>query len=365
MAMKQRVRRIFAECKRPPDAIVLLNSTDPHLDMSFFYATGVSNGLFEGCALVCRPDGRATLITSALEEQSASEAKDCDVAIFKKREDFDKLFKKALKGCRTIGINPPEMTHKAFKALRKLARGAKAIDVSEAIISARLVKDGDEIRRMREACAIASKACVDVQQSLEPGVRESEVAAELTHIMMRSGAQGNAFETIVGFGPNSAEPHYHAGPAKLKKGDFVLMDFGALYKRYRSDITRTYFLGKASARQREMYRVVKEAQRRALRAIKPGVKGGSVHEIAAKYIDSTKFKGRFIHGLGHSLGLATHDGSALHPRIDLALKPGMVFTVEPGVYIPGYGGVRIEDNIVVTKKGCELLTSAPRELTEI
>ncbi|MFH0815211.1 MAG: Xaa-Pro peptidase family protein [Methanobacteriota archaeon] len=362
--MKQRVKGVFGHSKGKAEAIVLLNSVDPHLDMSFFYATGAENGLFEGSAAVLYPDGNCTLICSELEHESASQT-DCDIVTCAKKEEFVASLRKALKGCKVVGFNPPETTHKAYLTIKECAGKSKLVDASEALVSARLVKDASEIELMREACSIASEAAVEVQDCIKAGVREYHIAAELCYIMQKKGAIGPAFETIVGSGPNSAEPHYHAGARKINKGDFVLLDFGALYKRYRSDITRTYFLGKADARKREMYKVVLEAQRRALAAIKPGAKGGLAHLAAAKYIDSTEYKGKFIHGVGHSLGLATHDGSGLNPRIDVTLKPGMVFTVEPGVYVPGYGGVRIEDDIVVTKRGCELLTSAPKELTEL
>ncbi len=362
--MKQRVKGIFGQAKGKADAVVLLNSVDPHLDMSFFYATGAENGLFEGSAAVMYPDGRCTLICSVLEHESAAHT-DCDIVTFAKKDEFVAAMKKALKGCGKVGFNPPETTHKAYLTIKECAGKSKLVDFSEALIAARVTKDERELELMREACTIASEAAVEVQDSIKAGVPEYKIAAELCYIMQKKGAIGPSFETIVGSGPNSAEPHYHAGARKVKKGDFVLLDFGALYKRYRSDITRTYFLGKASPRQREMYGVVLEAQKRALAAIKPGVKGGKAHEAAAKYIDSTKYKGKFIHGVGHSLGLATHDGSALNPRVDITLRPGMVFTVEPGVYVSGYGGVRIEDDIVVTKKGYELLTSAPRSLTEL
>jgi len=362
--MKQRVKGVFGHSKGKTDAIVLLNSVDPHLDMCFFHVTGAENGLFEGSAAVLYPDGNCTLICSQLEHESASHT-DCDIVTFSKKDEFMASLKKALKGCGRVGFNPPETTHKAYLTIKECAGKAKLVDESEALVSARLIKDSSEIELMREACKIASEAAVEVHPFIKAGVKEYQIAAELCYIMQKKGAIGPSFETIVGSGPNSAEPHYHAGARKLNKGDFVLLDYGALYKRYRSDITRTYFLGKADAKKREMYNVVLEAQKRALAAIKPGAKGGKAHEAAAKYIDSTKYKGKFIHGVGHSLGLATHDGSGLNPRIDVTLKPGMVFTVEPGVYVSGYGGVRIEDDIVVTKKGCELLTTAPKGLTEI
>jgi len=141
-----------------------------------------------------------------------------------------------------------------------------------------------------------------------------------------------------------------------------LFDFGALYKRYVSDITRTYVVGDIEEKQRRMYETVLEAQEAALDMIEAGIKGEDVHNAAAEVIDSTEFEGKFMHGLGHSIGLSVHDGSGLSPSVDITLEPGMVFTVEPGIYLPGYGGVRIEDDIVVKEEGYEMLTSADKEL---
>jgi len=151
----------------------------------------------------------------------------------------------------------------------------------------------------------------------------------------------------------------------MKEPDFVLLDFGALYRRYRSDISRTFFNGHPTNEMKEMYHIVHEAQARSLEQIRAGINGKDVHNIASEYIDSTRLRGKFIHSLGHSIGLSTHDGGVLHSKIDLELKEGMVFTVEPGVYVPGLGGVRIEDNIIITKNGYEMLTSAPKEFEDI
>ena len=152
----------------------------------------------------------------------------------------------------------------------------------------------------------------------------------------------------------------------LKKGDFVLCDFGACYNRYNSDITRTFIFGKASVKQKEMYETVFEAHNIGLEEVRPGIKANKVHEAVNNYIDDTQFKGRFIHSTGHSLGLSVHDGGAkFSPTCDIELKENMVFTVEPGIYIPGYGGVRIEDDILVKKDGIEILTKTPCKIIEI
>ncbi len=181
---------------------------------------------------------------------------------------------------------------------------------------------------------------------------------------MKNGAQDNAFTPIIAFGENSAEPHYFSGSRKLKKGDIVLMDFGARYKKYNSDMTRTYIFGRANEKTKRMYEVVLEAQRVGIESIKSGVKGSDVDKKAREYIDSTEFKGLLIHSLGHGVGLAVHDHPALSPNSNLVLENGMVVTVEPGVYVRGFGGVRIEDDVLVKGNG-EVLTPAPKDLIEI
>ncbi|EQB72004.1 MAG: hypothetical protein AMDU1_APLC00014G0016 [Thermoplasmatales archaeon A-plasma] len=194
---------------------------------------------------------------------------------------------------------------------------------------------------------------------------ESEVSALIAYEMMKLGASEPSFSTIVAFGENASMPHYSPGDRKLKKNDFVLIDFGARYRRYCSDITRTVVFGHASPDQREMYDVVFRAQDESMKTIKENVNGKDVDAVARKIIDSTKFKGRFIHSLGHGLGMDVHDHPALSSNYDFPLKANMVVTVEPGVYVPRVGGVRIEDDVIVKKDGFELITTAPRELMEI
>lgn len=363
--MRERVKRIFKNADDHVDLIVLMNSTDPHIDMSFFYATGLTDGLFEGCAAWLHPDGSAEVMTSALEEQAAKKS-GLRLHIFRHREEPADLMRKLLKGHRRIGINASELTYEAYLRLRKFApKSAKFVDVSGAITQTRLVKDASELGFIQKACDIASKAFEETLPFIRPGVQEAEVASELVYRMQKNGATGPSFRTIVGSGPNGAEPHYTAGPREIREGDLVVIDFGALYKMYCSDITRTVVVGKASEEQRRMYDTVARAQQAALAKMKPGVKGKAVDAAARTVIDSTKYKGRFIHGLGHSVGLAVHDGGGLHTTSDLVLKSNMVMTDEPGVYIPGFGGVRIEDDVLILPKGGRFLSTARRELIEL
>jgi len=194
---------------------------------------------------------------------------------------------------------------------------------------------------------------------------ETEAAAEINYRMQKYGASAPSFGTNASFGPNSAEPHHEPDERKLRKNDIALFDFGALYQKYGSDITRTYFYGKATKEQERMYNVVLEAQLAAIDAIRPGKTGKEIDAVARNIIEASEFKGRFIHSLGHSIGLSVHDGARMAPTVDLVLEEGMVLTVEPGVYQSGMGGVRIEDDIVVTAKGCRVMTTADKSLRVI
>ena len=361
---KSRVGKIFRHAEKGIDCIIFMNGTEPLLDMTFFYVTGFTSGLFEGSAVFTHPDKSMRLVTSLLERESARRA-DFPVRIFKSIQEREKKFKSSLRGCKRIGVNSPELTYRNYMLLKKLVPKAELIDVSEAVMKARVVKDRKEIATIRRACEISSEVAKEIIPYIDVGVKEYELAARINFLMQKKGASEPAFETIPASGPNSAEAHYTAADRTLQKRDFVLFDFGARYKKYVSDLTRTYVLGKAKKKQREMYEIVLKTQRSAMRRIRPGVKASTVHNAAARMIDKTKYRGKFTHGLGHSIGLSVHDGMGLGPFSDFKLEKGMVFTVEPGIYVRGYGGVRIEDDIVVTKVGCESLTTADRDLIEI
>ncbi|MFO7792433.1 MAG: aminopeptidase P family protein [Candidatus Saliniplasma sp.] len=358
--MKSRIKNIFDRVEEELDGIFIYNSTKPHVDMTFFYVTGLVVGEYEGCGALLYPDHSGELMISALEAESAKKA-DMPIDSIRKREEREEWIEEKLGDMDKVGVNASELTYSGYKKIKE-ATDAEIVDVSDEIAEARNVKDSKEIERIRKACDIASEVAEEIVEYIEPGIKEYELAAELSYMMKKKGATGDAFDIISSSGPNTAEPHYTAGDRKVQEGEFVLFDFGALYKRYVSDITRTYVVGEIEEKQRKIYETVREAQEAALGMIEAGVKGEDVHNAAAEVINSTEFKGKFTHGLGHSIGLSVHDGSGLSPSVDITLEPGMVFTVEPGIYLPGYGGVRIEDNVVVKEDGYDLLTSADREL---
>ena len=362
--MEARVRRIFHELETPLDAVVLLNGTEPQIDRTFFYATGIQGGIFEGCAAVLRPDGTSSVLSSQLEADIAR-TQGVPVEVFSGKEEKAKALERLLQGVRTVGINGNELTYAGYRQVVEANPEAEVHDVSRAIVKARQVKDAAEIHLLREACRIAVEAFEELLPSLKVGRTESEVAAELNYLMQTKGASGPAFPPIVASGPNAALPHHATADRRLRDGDFLLIDFGARYRGYASDVTRTMVFGKPTEKQRRMYDVVLEAQQAAMDAMKPGADGKAIYELARDVIDGTEFKGRFIHGLGHTIGLAVHDGAGMGSLAGTTLEEGMAMTVEPGVYLVDYGGVRIEDDVLVTADGIEVLTPATREFLEL
>ncbi|MHB8586267.1 MAG: M24 family metallopeptidase [Thermoplasmatota archaeon] len=368
--MNARVSRVFANLKERVDAIVLMNGVEPNLDMSFFWLPDlVQGGLFERSSEIAWPDGRLEVLTTPLEEPLAKKARDATITIFSTQDEKKELLAERLKGARTIGINGDEATYSSIEQLRALFPSAKLVDVSPAIAAARVKKDKMEIDRTQKAADIASQVAKEIPSLVKGGMKEYELGAEIGFRMAKLGASGPSFSSIIAFGPNSAEGHYATSDAVLREGQYVLCDFGAYYHHYASDITRTwvYGRGKASKEQRDIYDTVLRAQKAAMDVMKPGAKGRDVHAAADRVIEQSPWKGKFTHGTGHSLGLSVHDSNTalLNGRSDLVLEEGMILTVEPGIYVAGMGGVRIEDDVLVTKDGIRVLTSAPRDFVEL
>jgi Xaa-Pro aminopeptidase len=229
----------------------------------------------------------------------------------------------------------------------------------------RTVKDADELTTMRAAAKLISEAWTGVARKMKVGVSELRVAADLEYAMKRAGASGPSFETIVASGPRSAWAHARATSKLLKKNELVVMDQGVILRGYCSDMTRTVFLGRPPDRVRRMYDAVLDAQQAAKSVIRPGVTAGDVDAAARRTLSRYKLAKYFTHSTGHGLGIEVHEMPRLGRGESFVLEEGMVVTIEPGVYIEGLGGVRIEDDVVVTSKGSEDLTSATREFLEL
>ena len=230
----------------------------------------------------------------------------------------------------------------------------------------RQVKDGGEIGYIRRACAIADKAFEDIVHFIRPGRTEIEVAARLEQVMREAGSEKPSFDTIVASGLRGSMPHGTATEKVIEAGDFVTMDYGAKFEGYCSDITRTVCVGEATARQREVYEAVLGTQEMVLAAIAPGKSGKEIDAASREFLKKYDLAQYFGHGLGHSLGLEIHEEPRLSPSSTCEhLMPGMLITDEPGVYLPGWGGLRIEDTVLVTKTGSERLTKSSKALLEI
>ncbi len=366
--MKDRVRKVFENLAAPADALVLANSVDPLIDHSFFYLFDCASGIFEGSLAIALPDGQLHVFSSPLEAESAYQAAKQDPTVtvhVPKPNEMEGELRGILGATQRIALNYHEVTHESYLRLTKLIGDREWIDASAALRKARVTKDAREIERLKRAGAIGTQVAEAIPSMLKPGMTESELAAEIEYRMMRSGSSGRSFSTIVGFGPSGAEPHYMPGERRLASGDSIVCDFGAFYRRYASDITRSFHFGRRDDELKRVHETVEVAQQAALSLARPGVTGKELHNAAAQVIDASPWKGRFTHGLGHSIGLAVHDGFGMGPLTDDVLVEGMAITIEPGIYLPGRGGVRIEDDILITRHGYEFLTTAPRGYVEV
>lgn len=243
--------------------------------------------------------------------------------------------------------------------------GVAFVPTASLVEEVRAVKSSDEAAMIAAACQIADRALRDLVPLVRTGVSELDLKIELDYRMKTGGAEDVSFDTMVLFGARASQPHANPqGDVFLREGDLVLIDYGAAKCGYRSDTTRTFVCGRASDEQRRAYAAVLRAQAEALAMIAPGVNGREVHERAVAVIEAAGFPA-FQHGLGHGVGLEIHELPSLRRNADVLLRPGMVVTVEPGIYVPGWGGIRIEDTAIVTENGCQVLTFFPKELTEL
>ena len=264
---------------------------------------------------------------------------------------------------KALAFEEAHLTHGVYRQMRRLIKGVRLKPVSGLVETLRLCKDSGEIRKLKTGARVNAEALDEISASIRPGCAESDVALDLETAMRRRGASGASFDTIVASGRRSALPHGIASSRKLKAGDLVTIDFGAVMSGYHADTTRVFSLGRPSPKGEKIYEVVLEAQMTALEAVGPGVSCGDVDKAARDVISGYGYGEAFGHGTGHGVGLDIHEAPRLGPGVKEELKPGMVVTVEPGIYLPRWGGVRIEDMVLVTERGKEVLTrSIPKEL---
>jgi len=260
---------------------------------------------------------------------------------------------------KRIGFEERHMSFFAYKKIISLfPKKTEFLPVAGLIEGMRQVKDSCEVHKIRKAVEITIQSFRFIKEFIRPGIKEIEVAGEMERFIRQQGAQEAAFDIIVACGPNSSRPHHLTSQEMITADQPVLIDIGVSYQGYKSDLTRVFFLGKITSLFRRTYAIVLKAQERAIKKIKPGVKIKEVDASARQYIIAKGYGGFFGHALGHGIGLETHESPSITGGQEHVLKKGMVFTLEPAVYIPGKFGIRIEDMVLVTDKGCEVLSGA-------
>lgn len=309
--------------------------------------------------------GRSTFFTDfRYQEQSAEQVgSTADIVVYKSTaleailEFLEDKKVKVLAVEGSLRVDQMEILEKGFEG--KVVVGPPIVE------KVRQVKDRDELKDLERAFGMADRAFGKLLKFIKPGRTEREVAARLEYLMRLEGSDGPSFATIIATGDHSSCPHASPTDRVLKAGEMLKIDFGATCNGYHSDMTRTVFLGKADKKFREIYRIVRKAQKRAIAAIKPGASCFDIDKVARDYIAKKGYGENFGHGLGHALGLDIHETPAYSPKSKDSLAVGMVLTVEPGIYLPGWGGIRIEDVYIVTDDGPVRLTQTSNKLLEL
>ncbi|MEK9139174.1 MAG: Xaa-Pro peptidase family protein [Bacteroidota bacterium] len=275
---------------------------------------------------------------------------------------FDECGKRGLfRGCRRIGFESHSLTYAQYRRLKKVSAGASFVPTTDIIEALVVVKQRGEVECMREAISISDRVFGEIIGKIKPGVAELDIAAEISYLHKTHGAEKDAFEPIVASGERGALPHARASGKRIKRGELVTLDFGCSVRGYNSDITRTVAVGRPTAEAKKMYHVVLHAQCAAIDAAKGGMSAKKLDAVARGCIAKEGYGRYFTHSLGHGLGLQVHERPRVSSLSKEQLQVGSVITIEPGVYIPRLGGVRIEDDVLLKPDGCEVLNSAPKE----
>jgi len=343
--------------------------TEPKLDALLVtslhnvrYLTGFtgSNG-----AVLLFPDKGAILFTDPRYTVQSQQQVNCAVRIAKGGLTKAILHEIERAAVRRIGFEQDHLTVAQFEVFGKALPVRAQLQPTAGLIERlRMVKDAGEIERIRASCISNSRALDAALKRFRIGMRESELAAEIDYQNRKLGAEAPAFDTIVAAGERAALPHAHAGATKIGPG-ILLIDMGAFREGYASDMTRMVHVGRATPKYKRAYRAVLEAQLAAIDAVKPGVTTGSVDRAARRTLKVHGLEREFVHSTGHGLGLEIHEAPRIGQKDKTRLEAGMTITIEPGVYVEGWGGIRIEDTVLVTAAGCEILTPTPKTLREM
>ncbi len=324
-----------------------------------FYAAGFHG---EGAAVVT-PDKTWYYTDSRYIEAAQQQIGGAQVGMIRTGETYRSLVEAIVQkaGIRRMGFEDNYMSVAEFGLWRE-GVSAELVPASELLETLRMVKDEHELAAMREAQRVTDEAFTEILNDIKPGVAECEIAAKLTYLMARKGAERNSFDPIVACGANGSKPHAVPGKTLIEKGQFVTMDFGCVVGGYCSDMTRTIAVGEPTEEMRFVYATVLKAQLAGIAAAHGGVTGAQIHNIAAQVIADAGYGAYFGHGFGHSLGIEIHENPRFSPLWDKVIPAGACLSAEPGIYLPGKFGVRIEDVIMLTEEGCVDITHSPKEL---
>ena len=354
---KRLVRLKESLYKKNLNALMILTEENRRYLSGF---TGGDGNFDESAGALFITDTELILATdSRFELQARNEAQDYEIYCYKKGliEEFPNIMK--MLKIKRIGFESNRMSYIQFRKISEKIDSEKLqlklVETENIVENIRMIKEPSEIKEIKKALLIAESVFTNFSDSISNGMKEKEAAWAVEKAIREAGADALSFPTIVASGPNSALPHATPGNRIFKKGEPILFDWGAKLNGYCSDISRTIVIGKADDKFKRVYQTVLKAQAKAISAIRPGISSKAVDKIARNHIDESEFKDKFGHGLGHGVGLSIHELPRISPLKDIKLEKGMVFTVEPGIYIPGWGGVRLENMVVVREGGVEVL----------
>ena len=313
----------------------------------------------EDAVLFISPKKNFLVTDSRYEEEYKKSIKNRSFAITKNKSMLEGIQDACREtGSKRIGFEADNFSYAAYSNLKKALKNIKLMPCARAVETLRMIKDKSEIEYITKACEHGSRIMNQAVRFVKPGASEKNVKTRVQEYVMKNNLAFADFDIIIASGKNSSMPHAMVSDKKIKKNEMVVIDLGAVYSGYNSDLTRTVFLGKISHKYLHIYTIVLEAQKKAIERIKPGMYAKDIDAVSRRYI-SEKGMGRyFLHSLGHGIGRETHEIPAISRNSEIRLEKDMVITIEPGVYVPGWGGIRIEDTVLVTRDGCEVLTKA-------